>query len=185
MKRRWADRAGWARVLDRDFRVVRIETPEFTGHVTRLLLSQVSEPLYKCVGGRAYCLADSGYAWLQHFPAGENYTLTTMVDQGGSVVQWYFDIVAEQGIDERGIPWFDDLYLDIVVLPTEEAALLDADELEAALQVGSISAKQYELAWRVARWLLNDIERGAMPLLAASVDYLRRYFDPSSREALS
>jgi len=60
MKRRSADRLEWKRVLERQFDVVFIETAEYTGHVTRLALDRLSEPFYKDVLGRSYCLADSG-----------------------------------------------------------------------------------------------------------------------------
>jgi predicted RNA-binding protein associated with RNAse of E/G family len=50
--------------------------------------------------------------------------------------------------------------------------LLDAEELEAALQEGQITEAQYNLAWQEARTLLRDIASGAMPLLDLTVDHL-------------
>jgi predicted RNA-binding protein associated with RNAse of E/G family len=54
--------------------------------------------------------------------------------------------------------------------------LLDAEELEAALQEGQITEAQYNLAWQEARTLLRDIASGAMPLLDLTVDHLRDCF---------
>ncbi len=176
MERRPANRLNWQRILERRFDVVYLQSPTFTGYVTRLLLDQVSEPLQKELRGHRYCLADSGYCWLQHFPEGSHHTVTTMVDATGVVVQWYIDICASHGVDADGIPWFEDLYLDIVVLPSREAMLLDADELDAALVEGKITETQYHLAWEEVRSLLLGIANGTMPLLDLAVEHLRDHF---------
>ena len=57
----------------------------------------------------------------------------------------YIDICYEIGI-ENYIPWWDDLFLDIVALPTGEVIQQDEDELEEALESGSIYHKMYDLA---------------------------------------
>jgi len=176
MERRPANLLNWTRILERRFDVVYLQSPTFTGYVTRLLLDQVSEPLHKELGGHRSCLADSGYCWLQHFPEGSHHTVTTMIDSTGAVVQWYIDICASHGVDANGIPWFEDLYLDIVVLPSREAILLDADELDAALLEGKITKTQYHMAWDEARALLVGIANGTMPLLDLAVEHLRDHF---------
>lgn len=88
---------------------------------------------------------DDGYVWLQHFPSEKRYSLTTMFDSKGEIVQWYIDICLGNGI-ENNIPWFDDLFLDIVVLPTGEVIQLDTDELEDALKAGVIDNDLYNTA---------------------------------------
>lgn len=102
--------------------------------------------------------------------------MTTMIDSTGAVVQWYIDICASHGVDADSIPWFEDLYLDIVVLPSRAATLLDADELDAALSEGTITGTQYALAWEEAHTLLRDIANGTMPLLDPSLEHLRDHF---------
>lgn len=176
MKRRSANRIEWKRVLERQFDVVHIESAEFTGYVTRLVLSRLSEPFYREVLGHSLCLADSGYCWLQHFPEGARHTVTTMVDRSGNVVQWYIDVCASHGIDGDGIPWFDDLYLDIVLLPSGGLALLDQDELETARIGKMVTQAQYELAWEEARTLLRGIGTNAMPLLGLTMSHLHHHF---------
>ena len=47
MERRRANRLNWNRVLERRFDVVYLQSPTFTGYVTRLFLDRVSEPLHK------------------------------------------------------------------------------------------------------------------------------------------
>jgi predicted RNA-binding protein associated with RNAse of E/G family len=168
MKRRRADRAEWRRIVERRFVVAHLEAPAFTGYATLLLLDRFAETFYARVGEATCCVAAAGYPWLQHFPAGAFHTVTTMFDASGAVVQWYIDVCRAHGVDGAGVPWFDDLYLDIVVSPNGAAHLLDADELEDARRQGLVSPGEYALAWAEARRLLALIERDAMPLLAES-----------------
>ena len=85
--------------------------------------------------------------WLQQFPSDKNHSMTVIFDAKGDVVQWYVDICHCNGSDEDK-PWMDDLYLDLVLLPSGEIIELDADELEEALSQGIIDQSQYDLAWR-------------------------------------
>ncbi len=146
VRRKFADRADWRRVTRRRFSVSQRDTPGFTGYLTLLCIDEVLEPLYLVEGVLRVCVADRGFSWLQHFPVGTSYTLTTMFDARGSVVQWYIDICRGHGVDERRIPWFDDLYLDIVVTPEGRVQVLDAEELDEALHIGAISQEAYEFA---------------------------------------
>ena len=40
-------------------------------------------------------------------------------------------MIAKQGIDYDGVPYFDDLYLDLVVYPDGTIVVDDMDELES------------------------------------------------------
>jgi uncharacterized protein len=86
--------------------------------------------------------------WLQHFPVNEHFSLSTVFIPKGEIVQWYIDICFEIGVI-NGVPWMDDLYLDIVILPEGDVIHLDKDELEEALSNGAITNEQYKLAWNV------------------------------------
>ena len=46
----------------------------------------------------------------------------------------YIDMIDEQGYDEEGVPYFYDLYLDLVVYPNGIVIEDDMDELQEALQ---------------------------------------------------
>ena len=169
VKRKFADRADWRRVTGRRFSVSQRDSTEFSGYLTLLCIDEVLEPLYLEEPALRLCVADRGFSWLQHFPTGTSYTLTTMFDAQGGVVQWYIDICRCHGVDERGIPWFDDLYLDVVVTPGGRVQLLDADELEEALARGAICREDYEFARRAAEAVLAALDRGEFPLLQLSL----------------
>uniref|UniRef100_UPI0039894577 DUF402 domain-containing protein n=1 Tax=Psychrobacillus psychrotolerans TaxID=126156 RepID=UPI0039894577 len=70
--------------------------------------------------------------------------------------QWYIDICNEIGI-ENNIPWWDDLFLDIIVFPTGEIIQQDADELEEALINGWVDQSMYNLAWHQANEITTSI----------------------------
>ena len=168
MKRRRADRLDWQRVLASRFTVQPLETTQFTGHVTLLCLDKVREPLWVSDEGKPLCIADAGHNWLQYFPHAAHYTVTTMFDAEGRIIQWYIDICRRLGLDADGVPWFEDLYLDIVVKPSLEMVLLDEDELEAARNNQLITQTDYELAWSETDRLWEAIKTDTLPLLKLS-----------------
>lgn len=165
MKIKSAERADWSIVRARRFIARRIDSPAYHGYVTLLRIEEVSEPFYVNFGQERVCIADCGYDWIQHFPDGAPYVLLAAFDERGTLVQWYIDIVASTGVDERGIPWYEDLYLDIVVSPSGETLLLDVTELDDALHQGKVTQAQYDFAWRQASVLLDALEMDLFPQL--------------------
>jgi predicted RNA-binding protein associated with RNAse of E/G family len=110
---------------------------------------------------------------LQHFPQGEHFTLTTMFDEQGKVIQWYIDICLRHGVTENNIPWLDDLFLDIVVFPTGEIKLLDFDELKSALAVDEISKHEYDLAVLESEKLMSKISENKFALFDLCANHRR------------
>ncbi len=172
MKRKFSDRANWRRIVNRTYSCRTCREDEFTGLVTYYHIHKLRDPLMKAYKGKKLCLADENYLWLQHFPARERFVVTTMFDDKGHVVQWYIDICRKQGTTDQGVPWFDDLYLDIVVLPSGEVMLLDEDELEDAVKSGEITRNEAEDATEIANKLMALIEAGDFPYFDLS---LRNY----------
>jgi len=175
-----ADRPGWPRLRARRFVCQRIGDEHLSGYVTLLRMVEVAEPLWVTHHEQRVCIADTGYSWLQIFPEGASHTHTTMFDAEGQPVQDYIDLVAEQGVAEDGIPWYDDLYLDIAWIAESAPLLLDQEELEAAHAIGAITQEQYDLArGEAARLLvaltlgdyrLPEIARACYPALSAALD---------------
>lgn len=160
MEHKTADRPNWKRVLDRSFEVTHKEDSCFKGKVTAIHLKKVTEPLVVQYKEHKVCIADSGYTWFQHFPEGESYTITTVLDQNGEVVQFYIDMCMDHGINEEEIPWFVDLYLDIVILPDKELFLLDDNELMEAFKKGEITDKDMKLAHETAQKIISKHNNG-------------------------
>jgi len=166
MKRTFADRPNWTRIIEKKFKLTYIDEKEFKGHLSIIYILKVREPLVLEVAGEKLCLVDDGFIWIQHFPKDCNYALTTMFNEKHEVVQWYFDVCNGNKINSLGIPYYDDLYLDVVLMPTGEILLLDEDELEQALKDNDITKEQYELAYFESQKLIHNIQenKGILPL---------------------
>lgn len=52
------------------------------------------------------------------FPEKSNYALTAMFDKKHEIIQLYIDICNGNQLSPSGIPYYDDLYLDGVLLPS-------------------------------------------------------------------
>lgn len=168
MKRKYGDRAGWARILAHTFTVARVEQPAFCGIVTLYSIQRVREPLFKPVAGQLTRIADDGFRWLQLYsarPEDQTYTVTAMYDGENTLAQWYIDVCAGHGIDLTAIPWHDDLYLDLVVSPGAAVEVIDGAELEEAAETGAITASAYTLAWRETHRLAPLAHRGDLPAM--------------------
>ncbi|NMH73955.1 DUF402 domain-containing protein [Bacillus sp. RO2] len=171
LKRRYGDRSEWKRILKRQYSQKFLDTEAFRGYVTLLHIHKVTEPLIVNYEEKSICIVDDGYMWLQHFPSNEHYSLTTMFDASGEVVQWYIDITNENGI-ENNLPYTDDLFLDIIVLSSGEVIQKDADELEEAYTKGTINQAQYQLAWAEANKINQQIENNDFQLMGLTKSHL-------------
>lgn len=164
LERKYGDRSNWKRVIEREYTQSFLDTAKFKGYVTLLKVNRVSEPLFVQYGDKRVCIVDDGYIWLQHFPSEKRFSLTTMFDSKGEIVQWYINICLRNGF-ENDIPWLDDLFLDIVVLPTGEVIQLDGDELEDALKAGIINNALYKMACYEADKIISLIKSNEFELM--------------------
>lgn len=174
VERKFADRSGWLRIIEKEFKTAYFNEDDFKGWVTTLKLKKVANPLMKRMGEKEICIVDNEYIWLQHYPENKNYCITTMYNNNLEIVQWYFDITKNIGINEDGIPFFDDLYLDIVLLPNSEVFVLDKDELEHALINNVITDEEYKLANNEAENILKTMIINKEKLHEFCNKYLRK-----------
>ena len=156
MERKYGGRVSWKRLVERRHRELYLKTESFSGYVIRLDLIRVTHPLSVRYAEQEIQIAGDGYSWLQQFPAGQKHVITTMFNADGQIIQAYIDICLRHGRDTTGIFW-DDLFLDLVLLPSGECLILDADELEAALATGVVSQDQYAAAWKEVEALQHQI----------------------------
>ncbi|MED1412080.1 MULTISPECIES: DUF402 domain-containing protein [Bacillus] len=156
MKRKYGDGSTWKRLIEKTYTVKQVEE----GMLGVLNIKNVREPSYKEYKGKELCIAGDEYTWMQYFINGKNFAITAMLDDQKKLVQYYIDVTKEYKIDERGLPYFDDLYLDVVLLPNGEIYVLDEDELEDAYSMGDITKEEYELAWHITKWIVAAIKKG-------------------------
>lgn len=73
-----------------------------------------------------------------------------MFDDRNNLIEWYFDMIKTSGI-KNGIPYIDDLYLDLVIRNNGNQRILDEDELEDALKKGDITKEDFDMAYRTMK----------------------------------
>jgi len=173
MKKKYADRATWTRVLKRRDKISYVENEKFSGYISVIYVEKVKKPLVKNLDGQKVCIVNDGYTWVIFMPDNLMYSLTMMINDNNEIVQWYFDICKAYKISESGVPFFEDLYLDVVVLPSGKIILLDEDELSHAFKTGAISDKEYSEANEQAELLIKDIKNKTNDLLKFSKEYFK------------
>ena len=146
MKRTRLTREMWACIRQRDARLVRADLPDFRGWACRRDIRAVSAPQIWRHRGAAVPVCAAGSRWLELLPEDGDFCVTAMLDAAGRPLVWYIDMIAAQGVDADGVPWFDDLYLDLIVWPDGDRTVDDRDELDAALARGEIAAAQHARA---------------------------------------
>jgi predicted RNA-binding protein associated with RNAse of E/G family len=174
MKRKYTGYAEWARMLKAECKVTDEFVPELGGAAAYIRAIEVTEALIVSLLGKEYRIMDKGVVWTLLIPKGADFALTTAYDDKGNIVQWYIDVIAGSGTED-GMVYYDDLYLDVVVLPDGGNILLDADELEEALAGGVITREQFDFAWAAASRLLDGLARDAAELRRLS-DKALEYF---------
>ncbi|MEN1935482.1 DUF402 domain-containing protein [Paenibacillus sp. 102] len=153
MKRKYGNGSSWERLIEKTYTVKNIGE----GMLGILHMLKVKEPSFKEYNDRELCIVNDGYTWVQYFINDKNFAITAMLNERMELVQYYIDVAEKYKIDERGMPYFDDLYLDVVLLPNGDVYLLDEDELETAYMDGDISKEEYKVAWNTASWIIEAI----------------------------
>ena len=126
---------------------------------------------YFYIADNVLAMGDGFYVF-EVIPKKGNHALRIFIDDKKQVVEYYFDIIKESGIDpDSKIPYFYDLYLDVVLPPNKEAYVVDQDELEEALNNKDITKEEYDLAIKEKDKLLEEIKNNTNKLL--KIDYLK------------
>jgi hypothetical protein len=129
----------------------------FKGYIGVIEIENVTEPQIWKFNGEDIAVCDKGKKWVSILPQYDFYCITAMLNEKNEILLWYIDMIAEQGIDADCIPYFDDLYLDLVVYPDGTIIVDDMDELEDALSTKDITLEQYKLAINTSQKLRDGL----------------------------
>lgn len=106
------------------------------------------------------CIIDNNYYIMEVIPKNENYAMRVFFNNKKEILEYYFDVSLENGVDkEVGIPYYDDLFID-VTKTKDKVEVLDEDELKEALDNNEISITDFELANKIRDILLEQINNG-------------------------
>lgn len=79
---------------------------------------------------------------------------------------------------QEGIPYWDDLYIDVVALPDGVLHVLDEDELAEAYFKSEISKEAYDYAIEEAQRLIQSIKSGTNQQMIST----QKYYNSMSRK---
>ena len=167
LKKRYADRFVGNRA-NADLRIISISDDYFSGDIYFYKFIDVKDKLLIPNGK---CTMDNNYKWLEFYDYSSKVKLTAIYDENSEIIEWYFDIAREIGKD-NGIPYEDDLYLDVVVTPSGEIILLDEDELKEAFNKREMTKEEYENAYEEAKQLMNKLKNNKDKLKEYTDKYL-------------
>jgi len=149
------------KVVDKyEFNKKYVNTKEFKGYVGLVEVKHTTEEWnVPREDGKQVCILKSGYKWLEFYPDDEKYAITAICDENNKLVEWYFDMVKSFGIED-GMPYMNDLYLDLVITPEGKIYVLDEDELLEAVEKKDITQSDYQLAHKTLDMLLEKYDNG-------------------------
>ena len=98
-----------------------------------------------------------GMVWLTIIPDNTSRCISAYFLPDRKVSVWYIDVIEETGIDEDGIVYYIDKYLDVILTPQGDICVKDRDELDAAYASGELTAAQYENALREGELIIKEL----------------------------
>lgn len=170
MKRRYA----YSKDDKNDICLKRIDKDYFNGYVCNIKFDKVNKPIIVKVQDKEYFIKNDNYTWYEIYQDNSNYALTIMYDENNELIQWYFDVSKKIGV-ENGIPYEDDLYLDLVIGPNGESSVLDEDELKEALDNNVITKEDYDFAYEVLEKLQREYVSNFDHLVALTEKLIKEF----------
>ena len=173
MKRSRLSYDEWKCITSKDIFGKSVNSKLLNGYIGLIEIKKVSEAQIWKFNGEDIVVCDKGRKWLSILPQDDWYCITAMMNEDGNILLWYIDMIANQGIDDDGVPYFDDLYLDLVVYPDGTIVVDDMDELEDALSQQDITQEQYDLAIETSKRL----QRGILSDISSFMEYTRKCYE--------
>ena len=169
LKKRYADRFVGNRA-NADLKIISVEDEYFNGDIYFYNFIEVKD---KILIPNGKCIMDNNYKWLEFYDYSSKVKLTAIYDENNEIIEWYFDIAREIG-KENGIPYEDDLYLDVVVTPNGEIILLDEDELKQVYDRKELTKEEYKNVYKEAEKLMNKLKNNKDKLKEYTNKYLKQ-----------
>lgn len=159
MKINYADRRNDNNILKKDFAIKDVDYMGFVGKVSNIKIQEIKEEfkVTRPDGSESVLLAKN-YNIITFFPKDEKYCMTIMFDDKWNLLQWYFDIARNICKYDLGVPYSEDLYLDVVALPDGAFYILDEEELEEALNKRIVSKEEYNEAYIIMKKITQMIK---------------------------
>ena len=148
-------------VTDMDITIKKLE--EKNTYITLKEVKAVEQPYSVYINGERVKKLDKDFTIIEYTPLDKKYNVRIHVNDKKEILEYYFDIIAENKIKD-GIPFYNDLYLDVVYFQpaaTKEGTyiqLVDCNELEEALKENIIDKEQFDMAYIEAEKLRKELK---------------------------
>lgn len=170
MKRSRLSYDEWKCIISKDIFGKTVNSELINGYIGLIDIKEVSEVQTWKFNGEDIVVCNKGIKWLSILPQNDWYCITAMMDEDEKIILWYIDMIAGQGTDADGMPYFDDLYLDLVVYPDGTIIVDDMDELKEALSKKDITQEQFNLAIETS----HRLQQGMLSNISSFMEYTKR-----------
>lgn len=156
MRKKFTSKTYLRGVSDWDFVMQKQKSENYYLSIKKI--NEIDQPFIIDISGQSVVYIDNGYYILEFTPLEQFYNARVFLDRNAEVLGYYFDISRGNGVEEN-IPYYDDLYLDIIHCPADNdfTVIVDEDELLAALNTGKITREEFDLANEVCSKLFEEI----------------------------
>lgn len=154
VKRKYMRRDDWQRVLKKDYKY--LKEIDYTAGLIHFLEIENDLTIKYPYGEKVIVKKD--YKWLEVAFRNKNYFATSMFNENDELLEIYFDINKGNHFDEDDNPYFDDMFLDVVLDNSGLIYELDFDELDEALNEEIINLKEYVEAIQDKDELVNYLK---------------------------
>ena len=159
MKRKYISKTYMRGVSDWDIVISKRKLENYYLCIKRI--NEVDESFTINRFGKSILFIDNGYYVVEFTPLNQFYNARAYLDKNADIIGYYFDITYGNGVEEN-IPYYDDLYLDIIYYPNGGSFIKveDENELIEALDTQNITKEQFDLAKKVCSNLVKEIQSG-------------------------
>lgn len=172
LKKRFATDVDNMPIVDEvERKIINVNEDCFKGDIVLNIFKKMNNPYI--ISDTGIYIANNNYKWLEFYDYNSKVRLTTIYNENNEIVEWYFDIARKIG-KEKGIPYEDDLYLDVVLTPDGKTILLDEDELEQAYKMRELTKEEYEEVKKQANDLMKRINGKHKEIKQFTDDFLRK-----------
>ena len=172
MRKKFIDQVYMREVTDKIWYLE--ENKEFNGYIALKYIKEISKPLTYFCNGKRYVGLNKGYTIIEYVPFDKNYNCRVFFDDLNRLICFYFDINNGNGI-ENNVPWYDDLYLDVVMecpAITECGYYIRLDdeiEFKQALKDGLIDEETFNKGYEVVFNLMNELREQKNHIVAKCI----------------
>lgn len=176
MRKKYISNTYMRGVTDWDFIITKRQKENYYICIKRI--NEIEEKFIVNKFGKEIAFMDNGYYIVEFTPLNQFYNGRVYLDRNLNVLGYYFDMSLGNGI-ENNIPYYDDLYLDVIYSPNNNELIEceDENELLEALNNKKITQEQYELAKNTCSNLIEEIQNNRNIFINIDKkELIQRYF---------